>query len=117
MKRAGVIPVPSSWTRYSIVDDRSDNGESFTQFFGVPEDSTREDLEEWFTGPAWTSGRDPFGALVIENGSASDDKPCREIGTEESGPKLMWTAILEGTQRDPNDPDSDPNAGPGYATT
>ncbi|MCB1030963.1 MAG: hypothetical protein KDA95_06455 [Acidimicrobiales bacterium] len=93
--RAQRLPVPAGWTRYDLLESRTINGESITQFFEVPDDFDRVDLEAWLSGPAWTQGADPFGALVL------DDEPCREVDSGSEFPRWLCSAIVEGTQRDP----------------
>src|SRR5699024_201647 len=52
--RARMIPIPSDWTRSSVVEGTTSNGEKFTQIYRVPDSFGREDLKEWLNGPTWT---------------------------------------------------------------
>src|SRR5699024_647157 len=55
--RARMIPIPSDWTRSSVVEGTTSNGEKFTQFYRVPDSFSREDLKGWLNGPMWTEPR------------------------------------------------------------
>ena len=91
--RAQSIPVPTDWSRHDVSAEETQNGEQVSQYYAVPEDFTREDLEAWFTGSAWT---DPpsgtaFGAL------ATDPSACRTIGVDDDA--YLCSAIVAGTER------------------
>lgn len=91
--RARSVPVPSDWSRFDASADETQNGEDFTQRYTVPEDFTREDLEAWVTGPAWSDPAtgEAFGELEL------DSPPCRTIGPDDED--YMCSAIVDGTQR------------------
>lgn len=94
VERAMAIPIPSDWVRYSILEEETNSGDSFAQFFGVPETFTADDLEAWLHGPSWTDPEtgEAFGAIEVE--------PCREVGVD--GHHLC-SAIVAGTRRSPGD--------------
>jgi hypothetical protein len=76
--RALSIPVPSDWVRHSdAIAETTRNGERISQVFGVPESTTRDDVETWLSGSQWTdpSAGAPFGAVELER--------CREVGPGE----------------------------------
>lgn len=87
--RAMAIPVPSGWVRDSdALASTTNNGETFSQGFGVPESTTREDIEAWLAGSEWTapSAGEPFGELEEAN--------CREIGTGELDRTYLCSVIV-----------------------
>lgn len=77
VERAMMIPIPSDWVRSDMSATTTNSGEDFSQYFRVPESTTREDLEAWLTGPQWTSPStgEPFGAI--------EEPECREVGPGE----------------------------------
>lgn len=86
--RAMSIPVPSDWVRTDVLADTNKNGERFTQFFGVPASTTREDLEAWLAGPRWTdpSAGEPFGAIEVQY--------CREVGSGETRRSYLCSVLV-----------------------
>lgn len=75
--RARTIPIPSDWTRSSVVEGTTSNGEKFTQFYRVPDSFSREDLKEWLNGPMWTdpASGEAFGQIQVDD--------CRVIGPDD----------------------------------
>src|SRR5699024_7167722 len=75
--RARMIPIPSDWTRSSVVEGTTSNGEKFTQIYRVPDSFGREDLKEWLNGPTWTepASGEAFGQVEVDD--------CREIGPDD----------------------------------
>ena len=104
VERAMAIPVLDSWTRDDIIASTTNNGETFTQFFGVPESFTRADLDAWLEGPRWTepANGEPFGAIEV-------DTPCQEIGPGELDRTYLCAAMVVGTERSSSD---GPSSGP-----
>lgn len=104
IERARTIPVPDEWTRASFTAETTNNGEKVTQFFGVPDSYTRDDLEAWLAGPRWTDpdGGETFGEIEV-------DTPCREVGPGELDRRYLCSAVVPSTRRSPID---DSNHGP-----
>lgn len=97
VERAMSIPTLPDWVQTNVIAGTTINGESFTQFFGVPESFTRDDLDAWLAGPLWTtpSDGDPFGEIEV-------DAPCREVGPGELDRTYLCSAIVVGTKRSPS---------------
>lgn len=80
--RARMIPIPADWTRSSVVDGTTNNGEKFTQFYRAPDSFTHEDLKAWLNGPTWTEPAtgEPFGRIQVDDcrivGADSDEYLC-----------------------------------------
>lgn len=92
--RAESIPVPADWIRIDVLSSTTVNGETFSQWFGVPESFDRADLESWLHDSVWTepTSGEPFGHLVVDS--------CRETGTPEST-RYLCSAMVAGTERVP----------------
>src|SRR5690606_24994466 len=87
--RAMLIPIPSDWGRNpDVIAGTTNSGESITWFLGVPESTTREDVEAWLAGPQWTapSTGEPFGAIETEY--------CREVGPGELDRDYLCSALV-----------------------
>lgn len=101
IERARAIPVPDEWTRSSFTAEQTTNGERVTQFFGVPDTYTRDDLEAWLSGPTWT---DPQSGAAF--GEIEVDSPCREVGAGELDRTWLCSAVVTSTLRSPLDESS-----------
>lgn len=99
--RAQTIPTPSDWTRYSVLDSETNNGESFTQFFSVPDTYTQQDLKAWLTSDVWTAPAEgsPFGAIRLTSA-------CRLTGAKET--TYLCSAIVTSTEKSPSGEASGP---------
>lgn len=87
--RAMSIPIPSDWVRDpDVIAGTSNSGESITWFFGVPESTTRADVEAWLAGSQWTapSTGEPFGEIEVQE--------CREVGPGELDRSYLCSAIV-----------------------
>lgn len=95
--RAMAIPIPVGWVRSDVSAGTSNNGETFTRYFGVPASTTRADLEAWLRGPTWTAppSGEPFGAIEVGE--------CREVGSGETNRTYLCSTLVV---RD--DPDARP---------
>ncbi len=82
------IPVPDEWTPVGDVDASRFGIRSIVSWpdgdrpnghvqrrYSAPASYTHDDLRRWMTGPDWTTGASPFGAIQVEACSA-EDEPC-----------------------------------------
>jgi len=97
--RARMIPIPSDWTRSSVVEGTTSNGEKFTQFYRVPDSFSREDLKGWLNGPMWTEpvSGEAFGQVEVDD--------CREIGPDDDE---YLCSVTVGDESSADDPDRGP---------
>lgn len=94
VERAESIPVPADWIRIDVLDSTTVNGETISQWFGVPTSFDRADLESWLHDSVWTepASGEPFGQLDVDS--------CRETGTA-GATRYLCSAMVAGTERAP----------------
>ncbi len=99
--RAEQIPVPQDWLRIDAKGAETSSGETFSQYYSVPESFDRKALEAWVNGSQWTepTSGEPFGAIEVDS--------CREVGQTEPT-SYLCSAMVAGTERVPTEPSTGP---------